>query len=106
MLTSLALSRVYAINNLGASLIMVVPANPSRNSLTFHNPGQQNVAVFPQYVLVNGQNVLLTPSLSALGGGFVLQFAATLFIGGSSAKMQWNALALAGSGNPLTASEE
>ena len=107
-LTSLAQSRVYAVNNLSTTPITVVPPNPSRSSITFHNPGQVTLAVFPHRAIdpTTGSNYELDATLTTLGGCFVLQFATTLFIGGSSAKMEWHAMSFSGFGNPLTASEE
>jgi hypothetical protein len=106
MVTQLAVSNVTAVNNLGSSPQFVIGANPSRNSLTFNNPGQNSVVVFPQYILVSGKSVPLTPSLSALGGGFLLVAGDTLFIGSTASKQQWQALSLVGAGNPLTITED
>jgi hypothetical protein len=106
MVTQLAISNVTAINNLGTTPQFVIFANPSRNSLTFHNPGTNSVVVFPASVLVNGANVPLAPTISALGGGFLLPSGAALFMGGTAAKQQWQALALTGGGNPLTITED
>lgn len=106
--TSLAQSRVYAFNNIGTSPIMLVSPNPSRASITFHNPGSQLAYVFPLRALDpnSGQNYILMANLGALGGCFALAFKDTLFIGGSSAKMEWHGMSASGSGNPLTVSEE
>lgn len=104
--TSLAKSNITAINTVGLSPMPVIDANPTREGITFHNPGQSAVVVFPQFVLVNGQSVPLLPSSSALGGGFLLSYGAVLFLGGNAAKLAWQALALTGSNNPLTIEEQ
>ena len=103
MVTQLAISNVTAVNNLTTTTQFVVAANPSRGSLTFHNPGAAGVYVFPEFVLQNGKSVPLTPSLSALGGGFSLPAGATLFLGGHAAKQRWQAL---GNSNALTITED
>jgi len=112
--TSLANSNITAVNTLTTSPIPVITANPTRGGITFHNPGQNSVVVFPTFVLaqvpvagrVVPQNVPLKPSLTALGGGFLLPFGATLFIGPPAAQLAWQALSLNGSGNPLTIQEQ
>jgi hypothetical protein len=104
--TSLAKSNVTAVNTLGPVPMRVIGRNSTRTGITFHNPGQGTVVVFPEHVLVNGQNVALQPSLTSLGGGFVLAYGANLFIGEPTAQQAWQALALAGVANPLTIQEQ
>src|SRR5215471_17146874 len=105
--TSLANSNITAVNTLTTSPIPVITANPTRGGITFHNPGQNSVVVFPTFVLAQVPvNVPLKPSLTALGGGFLLPFGATLFIGPPAAQLAWQALSLNGSGNPLTIQEQ
>lgn len=104
--TSLARSNVTAINNLSTTPMRVIGRNPTRTGITFHNPGMGTVVVFPEHVLRNGHNHQLTPSLTELGGGFSLSYGATLFIGEPTAQQAWQALALAGSANPLTIQEQ
>lgn len=114
MATYLAISNVTAINNIGTTPVRVIGRNDTRTGITFHNPGQGTVVVFPESVLQQvsvaghmlGQNVPLNPSLTALGGGFVLAYGATLFIGEPTSGQAWQALALAGSANPLTIQEQ
>lgn len=105
-LTSLAISNVTAVNNVGTTPQFFILKNPTRRSLTFHNPGQGTVVVFPEFVLVNGKSQPLNPTLQQLGGGFALNPTATLYIGGVSSKQRWQALALSGSANPLTITED
>jgi hypothetical protein len=112
--TDLAKSNVTAVNTLGTTPIPVIGRNSTRTGITFHNPGQNTVVVFPEHVLgrafINGHwqgaNIKLVPSLNALGGGFVLAFGSTLFIGEPTAQQAWQALALAGANNPLTIQEQ
>lgn len=104
--TSLARSNVTAINNVSTTPMRVIGRNPTRTGITFHNPGQGIVVVFPEHVLVNGHNVLLQPNINALGGGFLLAYGATLFIGEPTAQQAWQALSLAGAANPLTIQEQ
>jgi hypothetical protein len=106
LVTQLAISNVTAINSVSTAVQFVIGTNPSRNSLTFHNPGSVSVVVFPQYRLVNGANVPLAPTISALGGGFLLLSGETLFIGATASKQQWQALSLSGTGNALTITED
>ncbi|MBO0863559.1 MAG: hypothetical protein J2P16_00605 [Mycobacterium sp.] len=94
------------MNDLGPTPRRVVGANASRTGISFHNPALGTIVVFPERVLINGKSVLLTPSLTALGGGFVLPYGGTLFIGEPTAQQAWQALALAGSANPLTIQEQ
>lgn len=102
----LAHSNITAVNNLTTTPQRVIGPNPTRNGITFHNPGQGTVVVFPEHVLIDGKSVRLTPSLTALGGGFLLPYGATLFIGEATAQQGFQALALAGSANPLTIQEQ
>lgn len=102
----LAHSNITAVNNLGPVPRIVIHANPSRTGITFHNPGMGAVLVFPEFVLIDGRNHRLTPTLTQLGGGFLLQYGATLFIGESTAQQAWQGLALAGLVNPLTIQEQ
>jgi hypothetical protein len=112
--TDLAISNITAINNIGTTPIPVIASNSTRAGITFHNPGQNSIVVFPSFVLAQvsvagrivGQSVPLKPSLTALGGGFLIGYGATLFIGPPTAQQAWQALSLNGSGNPLTIQEQ
>lgn len=90
--------KVSAVNNLGTAPIQVVAANPSRQSLTFANPGTVTVYVSPS---VTGSGAALTPSLAALGGTFPL-FAGGLLVISGECQTAWQALAASGVNNPLT----
>lgn len=117
--------KVYAFNNIGTSPSVVAPNNPQRVSITFDNPGTQDIIVFPCNVqayqpswnsnntLLTGSgntisisNVALTPTTSALGGGY------RIFANGGSRTFQggeiqgsWQALAVSGSTNTLTVTD-
>lgn len=121
----LAQSLVTAINDLGTQPQCVIGANATRTGITFHNPGSVTLLVFPKVVLVYGQNPgnflpspvgggvnmqgysqVLVPSVNQLGGGFLMCPGATLFFGEPTCQQAWQALAMAGSNNPLTVMEQ
>lgn len=96
--------KVYPYNNItNANNVQVAPANPSRNSVVFHNPGTQDIFVSPTTALnTAGQAVALTPTLAALGGTFrVYANGGTLQITGEC-QTAWQALAADGTTNALT----
>ncbi len=107
--------KIYGYNNVREDAVLVVAqANPSRQSIIFHNPGPNDIFVGPAFV----QNVLgtaptqpsnhaLTPTNAALGGTFrVYGNGGALTITGECAGA-WQALAVTGAGitNPLTVME-
>lgn len=103
--------KIYGYNNLTSSPIVVAQANQSRQSITFHNPGTVDVVVFPSQVQglnsapATPTNQTLSPSTSALGGGFrVYGNGGQITISGEC-QGSWQALAVSGSGNPLTVME-
>lgn len=99
--------KVYAFNNItNAANVAVAPANPSRNSIVFHNPGTQDIFISPTTVLnAAGSAVTLTPTLAALGGTFrVYANGGTLQITGEC-QTAWQALAAAGTTNALTVAD-
>lgn len=111
--TSLINSIIFAFNNIGTSPVPVAPLNPNRKKLTFCVAGGAvDVVVFPTTAYAglpqpSGNSVTLTPSVGALGGGFrVFAAGGTVVIDGQASKQAWQALALSGSGNPLTVMEE
>lgn len=105
--------KVYGYNNINETTGRIVaPANPSRQKISFHNPGANDIFIAP----VNVQNVLGTvPSGSGSDVALVLTNAAlggsrrvfgnggTLDITGEC-QGAWQALAVTGAGttNPLT----
>lgn len=95
--------KLYAYNTLdGVTPVAVAPANPSRQSVTFHNPGTNDVIVFPQYKVNTGTNVSNAVTTSALGGGFRVygNGGEKTFTG--ECQGEWLAIAVTGTGNPLT----
>ena len=95
--------KVYAFNTLNAvTPVAVAPANPSRQKITFHNPGTVDVIIFPQYVQTTGSNVAAGTTVAALGGGWrVYGNGGTLSLEGEC-QGAWYALAVSATGNPLT----
>lgn len=97
--------KVYAFNAVtNANNIPVAPANTQRTSLTFHNPGSNDIFVSPVAALslASGASVSLTPTLAALGGSFrVFGNGGSLTVTGEC-QQAWQALAAAGTTNPLT----
>ena len=102
----LANSPITALNNIGTSLVPVIGANPTRNSINFSNPGTVDIIVFPISVLNIVPPAVYTPSLSSLGGGYrVFANGGDLTIEGSTSCQPWQALSVSGSNNPLTIAE-
>ena len=97
--------KVYAYNSINtASNTAVAPANPQRNSITFHNPGANDILVSPTTTLGNlgASQSALVPTTGALGGGFrVFANGGSLTVTGEC-QQAWQALALVGATNPLT----
>ena len=99
-------SKVYAFNTLDDTTpVEVAPANSSRQSITFHNPGTVDVFIAPAFVSNTGSFVPLVPATGALGGCFrVYANGGSLTITGEN-QQAWQALSESGSGNPLTVME-
>lgn len=102
--------KVYGYNNISnLAAIVVAQANTSRQKITFHNPGTEDIFIAPsnvQNVLgtapTNPSNVALVPTTAALGGCFrVYGNGGVLSIEGEC-QGAWQALAAAGTTNPLT----
>ena len=112
--------KVYAFNNLGTSPEVVAPANSKRTQISFDNPGAVDIIVFPVLVQAlnptwtSGSNldgntsissVVLAPTTANLGGGY------RIYGNGGSRTITgecqgaWQALAISGSGNPLTVTD-
>lgn len=90
--------KVYAYNAM-TTLVQVVPANPSRRRLTFHNPGPIDIMVGP---VVNFNGVTLVPTTAAYGGCFrVFANGGTLVIEGECTGA-WQALTSDASAGILT----
>lgn len=95
--------KLYANNTISTTPQVVVAANPFRQTLIFHNPGDVDIFVAPSVVLnSSGANVALTPSTSALGGCFRLYAnGGTLQITGEC-QGAWQAFSASGATKPLT----
>lgn len=112
--------KVYAFNNLGTTPQLVAPQNNARTQITFDNPGTNDIIVFPSEVQALNSvpasindttgsgsisNQALTPTTSALGGGYrVYGNGGTRTISGECTG-SWQALAVTGSDNPLTVTD-
>lgn len=107
--------KVYGYNNIGVIAPRVVAqANANRVSITFHNPGANDIFIAPgsvQNVLgiapTNPSNVTLTPTNALLGGCWrVFGNGGTLVVTGEC-QGSWQALAVTGAGeaNSLTVME-
>ncbi len=96
--------KVYGYNNIAeAAAKVVAQANPSRQKITFHNPGTSDIFIAPS----KPSNVALVLSNAALGGSWrVYGNGGTLSIEGEC-QGAWQALAVTGAGatNPLTVME-
>lgn len=94
--------KIYAYNNISSTPQQVAPANPNRQSVTFSNPGSNDIYIAPAFVVNSGSQVALVPTPSALGGCF------KVFSGGGQITFvgecqgAWQAFANTGSTNALT----
>ena len=107
--------KVYGYNNISEFAARVVAqANPSRQKITFHNPGPTDIFIGPSFVQnvlgtapANPSNVALVPSNAILGGCWrVYGNGGVLSIEGEC-QGAWQAFAVtsAGANNPLTVME-
>lgn len=105
--------KVYGFNNISnVAPLVVLNANQARQSVTFHNPGSQDIFIAP--VLLQGAlgaapaqptDTAFTPTTGALGGTFrVYANGGTLTITGEC-QHAFQALAASGTTNPLTVME-
>ncbi len=94
--------KIHAFNNLSTTPQVVLPANPSRVSVTFHNPH----ASIDMYVAPSTDyaGATLTPTTSALGGCFKIFASNTLTLVGE-VQVAWQAFSASSSGLPFTAME-
>lgn len=102
--------KVYGYNNISnLAPIVVARANTSRQRIRFHNPGTEDIFIGPSNVQntlgtapTQGSNTPLAPTTAALGGMFrVYGNGGVLEISGEC-QGAWQALAAAGTTNPLT----
>lgn len=96
-----------AINNIGVTAQQVITSNPGRSKLKFHNPGTNDIIIFPQLVFINGvSTTLAVGGTLALGGGTrVYANGGDQLIDDLSVFFAWLAQAVSGSNNPLTITE-
>lgn len=92
--------KVYAYNTITHTAnTTVAPANPSRTSIRFHNPGTVDIFISPAVAFTSAAGVTpasLTPTTAALGGTFrVFANGGTLDIAGEC-QGAWRALAASG----------
>lgn len=97
--------RVNFLNQVSTTPGFCCGVVPARAKLTFHNPGTVDCFVAPQFTQNNGFNVLLVPSINALGGCFlVFANGGTLIIEGEC-QGAWQVFAREGTTNPFTVME-
>jgi hypothetical protein len=97
--------KIYAFNSIAeASVTVIAPANASRQSILFHNPGSSDIFIAPSQALLNGSNVTLTPSNAARGGCFRIYGNGGSLVITGECQGEWQAFAVTGAGasNPLT----
>lgn len=97
--------KVYSYNNVSTSPAQVAPANPSRQSITFHNPGTVDIFIAPALAFASlgaASPTALAPTTSALGGCFrVFANGGQLTVTGEC-QGAWQAFSASSSGNALT----
>ena len=93
--------KVFAYNALTTAPAQVAAANPSRTSITFHNPGTVDIFIAPAQIQTSGSNTAFAPTTAALGGCFRLTATSNLTITGEC-QGAWQAFAASGTTNPLT----
>lgn len=94
---------VRAFNTIASSFTtQVLPANTSRGSIVFSNPGTVIVYVAPT---LDAAGAAISPSSAALGGTFsVAANGGTLSLAGA-VQTAWVAFSTSGTGNPFTTLE-
>jgi len=96
---------VTAVNNLNTTPAQVIAANQNRVSISFHNPGTNDVFVYQTQTLVSGSLVNLVPSLSSLGGCYrIFGNGGGLTLTGEC-QLAFGAFSASGSNQPLTITE-
>lgn len=96
--------KIYAYNNISTAPQQVAPSNPSRQSITFHNPGTVDVLVAPTLATnpVTGAQATLTPSAASRGGCFLVYANGGSVTISGECTIPWQALSVSGADNPLT----
>lgn len=98
--------KVYKYNNItNVNNVTVAPANPSRQKISFHNPGTVDIYISPTLAFTSATATTpaaLTPTAGALGGTrLIFANGGTLDISGEC-QGAWQALAASGITNALT----
>jgi hypothetical protein len=95
--------KVYAFNNIGnVTPVAVLVGNGQRQSVTFHNPGTNDVLVYPT---TTGTGATNSPTVANPGGAFrVFGNGGALTIVGEC-QQSWSALHVSTTGQPLTVME-
>jgi hypothetical protein len=104
--------KTYGYNNISANAgTIVANANPQRNSITFHNPGVNNIYVYQLFVQniigtapASPSDVMFNPSNAAVGGTWLVGPGSTRVFTGECQKA-WGAFSNTGTTNALTVSE-
>jgi len=91
--------KVKGFSAIGATPIIVAPANAQRVRIVFHNPG----ATATLYVapMLDRDGLAIVPTLTSLGGTFAVFGGAYVTIEGEC-QGAWQCLASTGVNNPLT----
>lgn len=92
--------KVYAFNNIGNVVpVALLGKSGERRSVTFHNPGANDVLVYPQTDALGAVNA---PTIAAPGGGFrIFGNGGSLTISGEC-QQPWSALHFTTTNQPLT----
>lgn len=95
--------KVYPFNNIGnVTPVAILAANPQRVSVTFHNPGSNDILVYPTTQATGSANA---PTAASPGGGFrVYANGGTLLVTGEC-QQAWAALSFSGTNQALTVME-
>ena len=95
--------KVFPFNNIGnVTPVLVLPVNGQRVKITFHNPGANDVLVYPTTQASGAANA---PTIAAPGGGFrVFGNGGSLVVDGEC-QQAWAALHFTTTLQPLTVME-
>ena len=99
--------KVYGYTSIGTTPQVVALPNPSRQKITFHNPGGNDILVAPSVAsnYITGAQTPFVPTTTLYGGCFrVFGNGGTLVIEGEC-QIGWQAFALTGSANQFTVME-
>jgi|SRR6185437_3117048 len=98
-------NKISGFQAITTSPALVLPANPSRQSVTFHNPGTVDIYVAPTTLITNGSQSNFAPSPSILGGTFLIYANGGSLTVTGECQCGWQAFAATGSTNFLTVME-